>query len=257
MSLSQSNSLPTNCHAVPSSAIDWLYEVELFKGLKPTALSLFFNEVEVQHYPARSIIFMPEHYSCEQLFVLREGLVDLYRLTADGKRLVTKRIQPGSVFGVMGLLGRTMQENFAESITDSIIYVITREHVLALLKRQPDFMLHMLEILGNRLCRLEQRLTEAVYSPVRVRIAHFLLTNADSASGVLTGVTHEEIANTVGAVRQTVTENLSLMRKQRLILTGLKTIRIVDREGLEQIIRGSDGQLYPLHRTAHQHRRGD
>jgi len=81
---------------------------------------------------------------------------------------------------------------------------------------------------------------ETVYSPVRVRVSHFLLSNADSASGVLTGITHEEVANTVGAVRQTVTENLSLMRKQGLILTGPKEIRIIDREGLEEIIRDSE-----------------
>lgn len=135
----------------PQEANSLLRKMDLFKGLEPTELALFFNEVELKHYPAGSIVFAPEDSSCERLYILKEGQVDRYRLTASGKRLVTRQIQPGSVFGVMGLLGRTMQGNFAEATEDSDIYVVTRQHVLALLKRQPDVTLRMLEIVGNRL----------------------------------------------------------------------------------------------------------
>jgi len=239
MSLMRSNQFQPERTDESTVGISWLTDVELFKRLEPTELALFLKELEDRTYLAGSMVFTPEDASCEQLFVLKQGQVDLYRLTTGGKRLVTRRIIPGQVFGVMGLIGRTMQENFAQAITDSVICIITREQVLALLKQRPDFMLSMLEVISNRLRLLEERLMEAAYSPVNVRVAHFLLANADSASGVLTGVTHEEVANTVGAVRQTVTENLSLMRKQGLILTGPKEIRIIDREGLQELIRSS------------------
>ena len=80
---------------------------------------------------------------------------------------------------------------------------------------------------------------EAVYSPVMVRLASFLLSHADSISGELPEVTHEEIGNTIGAVRQTVTKTLAVMRKQGLVDTGPRRIRIVDRRGIEKIIEGS------------------
>jgi CRP/FNR family transcriptional regulator, cyclic AMP receptor protein len=224
----------------PGTVMSLLYEMDLFKGLEPIELAIFFDEVELKSYPAGCIVFSPEDASCERLYILKEGQVERYRLTVSGKRLVTRRILPGSVFGVMGLLGRTMQGNFAEATEDSSIYEVTREHVLALLKRQPDLTLRILEIVGNRLRLLEERLVEAVYSPVNVRLAHFLLTNVDSDSGVLANVTHDEIGNTIGAVRQTVTENLSLFRKQRLIITKPKKIQIIDRHGLEKIIIGSE-----------------
>lgn len=240
MSHTMSNPSPSEHGGKLQQANSLLREMDLFKGLEPTELALFFNEVELKHYPAGSIVFTPEDSSCERLYILKEGRVDRYRLTASGKRLVTRKILPGSVFGVMGLLGRTMQGNFAEAIEDSFIYVVTREHVLALLKRQPDLTLRILEIVGNRLRLLEERLVEAVYSPVSVRLAHFLLINADPNSGVLTNLTHEEIGNTIGAVRQTVTETLSLMRKQGLVLTEPKQIRIINRHGLEEITHGSE-----------------
>jgi len=216
--------------------ITLLYGMEFFKGLEPPELGWFFNDMELRTCPAGTIFFAPED-TPEQLYMLRQGRVDLYRLTPSGKRLVTRQILPGSVFGIMGLLGQTIEGDFAEAIEDCSVCVITREDVLALLKRRTDVALHILEIVGNRLCLLEERLVEAVYSNVRARLAHFLLINVDSASGVLTNFTHEEIGNIIGAVRQTVTETLSLMRKQGLILTRPKEIRIIDRHGLEEIVQ--------------------
>ena len=67
-----------------------------------------------------------------------------------------------------------MQGNFAEAAEDSYIYVVTREHVLALLKRQPDLTLRILEIVSDRLRLIEERLLEAVYSPVST-VRHSLI----------------------------------------------------------------------------------
>ncbi len=221
-------------------AISLLDEIEPFKGLSQTELASLFDEMEIRTYPAGSIIFTPGDPSCERLYILKQGRVDLYRLTASGKRLVTRQILPGATFGVRGLLGRAMQGNFAQATEDSTIYIISREHILALLERQPELALRVLEAVCNRLRLLEERLVEAVYNPVSVRLAYFLLASVDSASGVISNVTHEEIGNTIGAVRQTVTETLSLMRRQGFILTEPKQIRIINQRGLEEMIRGSE-----------------
>ncbi|MFC2039518.1 Crp/Fnr family transcriptional regulator [Chloroflexota bacterium] len=99
--------------------------------------------------------------------------------------------------------------------------------------------------MGNRLRLVEERLMEMLYSPVSMRLVHFLLGNVDPDSGVLTDVSHEEIGDIIGAVRQTVTEALSHVRKQGLILTGQKWVQIIDRQGLEEIARGSESRFIP------------
>ncbi len=215
-------------------------ENDFFKGLKPEELAPLFNKVEKRKYPAGSLIFMPEESSCERLYLLSRGQVEMYRLTASGKRLVTRHILPGGIFGIRGLLGRSMQKNFAEATEDSTVGVITREQVLEHLKRQPDLMLRILENVCSRLYFLEERFVEAVYNPANIRLAYFLLANTDAASGVLNGITHEEIGNRIGAVRQTVTENLNFFKKQGLIAIKSKQVRIIDRQKLEQFIQGSE-----------------
>jgi CRP-like cAMP-binding protein len=215
-------------------------QIENFKDTEQTNLMQLFDNVAATHYAAREIIFMPEDPSCERLYFLKQGRVKMYRITADGKKLLTRQIQPGSVFGVRGLLGRAMQGNFAEATEGSAVYSVSWEQIMATLKQRPDIILNILERVCSRLALLEDRLVRASYSPVNVRLAYFILANADSASGVLADMTHEEIGNTIGSVRQTVTENLNLMSKRGLLQVNPKKIRILDRQGLEKIIQSSN-----------------
>ena len=236
-----SHSRGRNKFRVPGGS---LYGVDIFEGIESEELHILFENTHQQTCPGGTIIFSPED-TCKYLYLLGQGGVELYRLTSEGKRIVTRRILPGSVFGLIGLLGQTPRGSFAEATKDSTLYVISREEILAFLARRPELVLHILEAVGKRLALLEERLIEILYSPINIRLAHFLLTNVDPASGVLNNITHEEIGDIIGAVRQTVTEALSHMRKQGLILTGLKQIHIVDRHGLEESLRGSESRFAP------------
>ena len=72
-----------------------------------------------------------------------------------------------------------------------------------------------------------------------MRLANLLLASANPVSGLLTNISHDEIGNTIGAARQTVTKNLNIMHKQGILIIKQKRIQIVDRRRLEQIARGS------------------
>ena len=217
-----------------------LLEMDLFKGFDPGELADSFAAMETREYPAGSLIFAPGEASCERLYILRKGRVGMYRLTANGKRLITRQIKPDGIFGVRGLLGRAMQRNFAEAVENSTVCIISRDHFLAYLERRPELMLRVLKIVCDRLRLLEERLVETVYNPVNIRLVYFLLSNADPVSGLVENVSHEEIGSRIGAVRQTVTETLGNLRKQSLILVEPKKIRIIDRRGLEKVIQGTE-----------------
>jgi CRP-like cAMP-binding protein len=217
-------------------------DTENFKDIDLSNLMQLFDNVVATHYAAGEIIFMPEDFSCERLYLLKTGRVKMYRITADGKKLLTRQILPGSIFGVRGLLGRAMQGNFAEAAEDSTVYAISWEQLIATLKQRPDIILSILEGVCSRLALLEDRLVRAAYSPVNIRLAYFILANADSETGILADMTHEEIGNTIGSVRQTITANLNQMRRRGLLQIGTRTITILDRQGLEEIVQGPPGQ---------------
>ena len=85
---------------------EMLYEIDLFKGLEPTELASFFNDVELKYYPEGSIVFSPEDSSCERLYILKEGGVERYRLTEKGQAVGYQENFSGGIFGVMGLIGK-------------------------------------------------------------------------------------------------------------------------------------------------------
>ena len=65
-----------------------MLETELFKGFNPAELAASFVEAEIHDYSAGTVIFRPEEESCERLYILRKGRVEMYRLTANGNPLV-------------------------------------------------------------------------------------------------------------------------------------------------------------------------
>jgi CRP/FNR family cyclic AMP-dependent transcriptional regulator len=214
------------------------YDIEFFDGIHHEKLKSLYKHIELRYYPAGSFIFRPHESSCENLFYLEQGRVDMYRITTEGQRLIIRQIQPGSIFGIRGLLmGRANQRNFAEAVENSSIGIITRQEFMSNLKNQPEIMQHIIEILCNRVYRLEERLLEAICFPIYIRLAHYLVTNSDTKTATLRNFTHQEIGEIIGAVRQTVTKNLCLMQKQGLISISPKNIQIIDRNGLKKILQ--------------------
>jgi CRP/FNR family transcriptional regulator, cyclic AMP receptor protein len=211
------------------------YISEFPRKIESNEFGVFFTKMKESTCPAGTIIFMPEE-SGERLYMLRRGRVELFRITPGGKRLVIRQILPGEIFGIMGALGQTEQGNYAETTEDSLIASAGRDEFLEILKQRPELALRLLEVVGARLRLLEERLVDAVYSTVRQRIVHFLLNNVNSNSYILMDFSHAEIGDYIGAARQTVTDNLNKMQDQGFISIRPKKIKIVDMQGLKQII---------------------
>jgi len=212
---------------------------QFFEGLGKEQLSQLLDTLISIKYPAGSMIYNPESDKSIKLYIVKKGRVILYRLNSFGKQLVLGEFLPGDVFAPRSLFGQTPQRNFAQAVENTVVISMEGDQFLAYLKAHPDVMLKNLGILSQRVQYLEEYLVESSYSSSMVRTVHFLLNNANTATDTI-ATTHEQIGNTIGAVRQTVTENLSELRKQQLILTKRNKIIITDKAGLKKIIEGCD-----------------
>jgi CRP/FNR family transcriptional regulator len=128
-----------------------------------------------------------------------------------------------------------MQGCFAEATEDSLVCVARREDILKLFEERPEVALRLFEAVGKRLKALEDRLEQLAFSPVKARVATFLLGNLDPQTGVVSSFTHEEIGDTIGTIRQTVTETLNEMQRQGLLKVGHKRIEVINREAIEDL----------------------
>ncbi|MBI1801817.1 MAG: Crp/Fnr family transcriptional regulator [Chloroflexi bacterium] len=179
------------------------------------------------------VFYQPEDQS-EVLFLLKQGRVQLYRLSPSGRKIVTGTVEAGSFFGEMAIIGQGMHHTFAEALDDCLLCVMSRADVERVLLRDPRVAMRLVEALGKRLTDAEIQLEEMVSKHVPARLAGLLLRWAAGAGGV-EGHTHQDFADAIGSNRETVTQTLNDFKSQGLVEIGWKSLQLLDRERLQVI----------------------
>ncbi len=181
------------------------------------------------------VFYRPEETG-EVLFILKEGKVQLYRISPEGKKLVITTLDKGSLFGEMALLGQQMHNTFAESISDCTICVMSRTDLERLILQRPQVALRILEITGRRLRDAEGRLENLAFKGIPARLSSLLLRLAgDDGGDEIIGLTHQDLAEMVGTYRETATQVLNDLKGRGLIEIGRKRIKILNRTGLQAV----------------------
>jgi CRP/FNR family cyclic AMP-dependent transcriptional regulator len=218
-----------------SGKVGYLRLVDIFQDLSEDEIAEIDRTTTLTTARRGRIFYMPEDTS-EVLFLLKQGRVQLYRISAEGKKLVIGTIGPGAVFGEMALIGQGMHNSFAEALEDCVLCVMSREQVERLLAAKPRVALRIFEALGRRLKDAEARLEEIGFRGIPARLASLLLQVADEQGGdTIVGFTHQDLSERIGTYRETTTQTLNGFRSQGLVEIGRKRIVILDRDGLRRL----------------------
>ena len=136
----------------------------------------------------------------------------------------------------MALLGQQMHNAFAEALDDCVILVMSRANLERLILEKPSVGLRMLAITGRRLRDAERQLQEMAFKSIPARLAALIGRLAEeSGTSEVTGLTHQDLAETIGTYRETATQVLNDMKAIGLIEIGRKRIRIF---GCRSLARG-------------------
>ena len=188
-------------------------------------------------HPGR-VVYAPGETG-EVLFILKRGKVQLYRLGADGKKLLISTIGPGTLFGDMPFTGHRMLESYAEAIEESLLCVMSREDVEALIEAYPSVGIRLIGILAERLGEVEARLEESTLMHMSARVAA-VLARLTEQRGPVIGVTHQELSEMVGAHRETVTRALGNFQHMGLIELSRGKITVADPARLSSLALGTE-----------------
>ena len=130
------------------------------------------------------VFYRPEEMG-EVLFILKKGIVQLYRISPEGKKLVITTLTKGSLFGEMSLLGQQMHNTFAEATTDCTICVMSRNDLERLILQRPQVALRILDITGQRLRDAESRLEDLAFKGIPARLCSLLLRLAGDEDRII------------------------------------------------------------------------
>jgi CRP-like cAMP-binding protein len=213
---------------------------DVFRALEPEQRAEVEQLITYQTFPVGQIFYSPDEYG-EQLFLLREGRVRLYKLSIEGRALTLSVLEPVTIFGEMTLVGHWMHDSFAEAMTECNIGIIGREELRAILTRYPRLSISFMELMGQRLREIENKLTDIAFKNVPQRLATVLLNlagEAQHAAGdtpTVARYTHQQLAEMIGSYRETVTKAMGEFRDTGLIQIGDSGIQLTNLDMLNQL----------------------
>lgn len=199
--------------------------------------SALHDQMEFAEYNAGEAIYFPGDPS-DTVYSVRHGRVRLTYLDETGKRLTFAFVGRGQLFGETALAGEESRNWLAEAVEDTTVCIIHKDDLLSFAARNPALALRIGKEVGERLAALENKLEDMLFKSVSERLSLTLLKLSEEfgdvdAEGVRIrfNVTHQELANLIGATRETTSlaladfERDGLLTKQR----GKITLKDLDR----------------------------
>ena len=212
----------------------YLSETEIFRDLTAEDMD-WVSQVTTMITAKKGRTIYSQEEPAEVLFVLKRGRVQIYRLSSDGRKLTLATLGPGTIFGEMSLVGQSMHSTYAEAMDQVTLCVMSRTDLERVLVSKPQVALRLLDLLARRMRELEGQLEGIAFKSVPARLAGVLVDLADRSGSTVTGFSHLELAEMVGASRETVTKILDEFREAGLVELGRRRIRVRDLAGLRAL----------------------
>ena len=216
-----------------------LRQFKIFSDLNEEELQDLARATEIKAIAKHKYIFKCGD-DCNFLFVLINGTIKVGNTSVDGREVIKTILHPTALFGESGLSSKGSRTSFTKAIdTDVRFLQIDVATFKELMKSNFDFNLKVVESLGNKIAKIENRLESLVFNDARTRIVDFIRDNANKFGRKVGyemllkhSLTQQDIANFTGTSRQTVTSVLNDLKSSNQIYFKRKSILIRDLETL-------------------------
>lgn len=214
---------------------DFLANVALFRGLPRPTLQRFADLTRERYYAKGSVILFEDDPG-DALFIVRGGRVKVVLVGDDGREVILVVLGAGEHFGELSLIDGQPRSAHVIAMEDAQLLVLRRDDFRREVEANPAVGWALLVELSRRLRVADAKIGGLVLLDVPGRIARVLLDNApDEESNVVQRpLTHQVIAQMVGASRETVSRALGDFQDAGWIAVERRKIRLTDREALKR-----------------------
>lgn len=180
----------------------------------------------------------------DRLYVIVDGKIKLGRTSSDGRENLLAILGPGEMFGELSLFDPGPRTAAATAVSESQLIGLGHDDLQPWLLRHPEVGQQLLKALARRLRRTNDVLADLVFSDVPGRVAKSLLDLASrfghtTDEGVLVAheLTQEELAQLVGASRETVNKALADFASRGWLRLEARAVVLLDVERLRRRAR--------------------
>lgn len=215
----------------------------IFQGVESAAVNTLIEQLDSTTFPRGTTIF-DEGEPGDRLFIIIDGKVKLARHAPDGRENLLTIMGPSDMFGELSIFDPGPRTSAAVCVTEVTAATMDSQMLHDWIQAHPEISEQLLRVLARRLRRTNNALADLIFTDVPGRVAKALLQLANrfgvqegGALRVHHDLTQEEIAQLVGASRETVNKALAEFAHRGWIRLEGKSVLISDTERLAKRAR--------------------
>lgn len=174
------------------------------------------------------------------VFCVKDGICKLSKLSANGKDQIVKLVVKGNLLGQRSLIGEESANLSAIALNDMEVCFIPKNEIMHDLNKNPNFSLDILQQMAYDLRDSDNVIVNMAQKSVKQRLAEALLYvfshfGVDENGYFKVLLSREDYANIVGTATESAIRILSQFKKDKIISTEGKQIKIEDLQKLKSI----------------------
>jgi CRP-like cAMP-binding protein len=177
----------------------------------------------------------------DRLYVVVEGKLKLGTTAVDGRENLLYILGPGEMFGELSLFDPGPRTSTATAVTDVRLLALSHDQVIGWITQHPAVALQLLGRLAQRLRRSNEVLADLVFSDVPGRVAKAIMdlgsrfgVQKEDGLHVNHDLTQEELAQLVGASRETVNKALADFASRGWVRLEPRAVVVLDLDRLSK-----------------------
>jgi CRP/FNR family transcriptional regulator len=209
-------------------------KIPYFTGLEQPELESITKRM-FEKKAVRGEILVFEGELADTLFFVIEGVVKVFKTSADGKEQILQIIRPGDSFNDVPVFTGDISLASAEAMSDVLLYSLKKNDLADIIRENPRVSLNVIHVLSERVQRLVSLVEDLSFRHVTGRVAKVLLEYAGGGNDEKPRLTQQEMAAMIGTAREMVGRSLKTleeegtirMERNRVIITNQETLREV------------------------------
>lgn len=216
-----------------------LSESAVFKGIDQQEISSILTGT---HYQVRTfekgVLIAQAGVPCEHARIILEGNVAGEMMDLSGKILKIEDLGPSKMIAPAFLYG-SMKRYPVNVIASSrvVIWQMHRNEFSKLLQSDLRLLDNFLNAISGRAQFLSEKIRFLSFPTLRAKLAFLLLQQAGERNAFTLPMTHQQIAELFGVTRPSLSREIRLMNNEGYIASERETVRIIDRNRLQAILR--------------------
>jgi CRP/FNR family transcriptional regulator, cyclic AMP receptor protein len=176
------------------------------------------------HFSDEQTVFEPRDPATE-LFLIESGEIRLFQSPVNGERTLHTILGSSELFGLCALSRPAVYGELAISVGESEVRGVPIDRLYAALAFRGELAVELIEFLAQQLNRVWTEESELISADCRARVIRKLIEFAGSpaaqpiSGGVELRMTHAQLAQAIGAARETVSICMMELRRENLVET--------------------------------------